>query len=66
MLKIQSQNAKIASQNRKKIFACGGQNPRFAREIIAKLLSFENSNADFSRSPENTLKIETELNIAFT
>ena len=45
MLKMQSQNAKIASQNRKKIFACGGGNPRFARELIAKLLSLENSNA---------------------
>ena len=40
-----SQNAKIASQNQKNFSPAGGYKPHFAREIIAKLLFDDNSNA---------------------
>ena len=41
-----SQNAKIVSQNQKDFSLAAGYRPCFAREIIAKLLCEDNSNAE--------------------
>ena len=47
-----SQNAKIALQNQKKFLPATGYKPHFTREIIAKLLCDDNSNADKHKSYE--------------